>query len=95
LARLLVRFIGFEGILKSVFAQLRQFANADVPVTVSLFEALCRLAELTTRPERLGLLATHGNLIWDGLDDQGFTDDDLRDIRQRYKRLQILVSRFG
>jgi uncharacterized membrane protein len=93
-ARLLVRFIGFEGILKSVFAQLRQFANADVALTVSLFKALCRLAELTTRPERLGLLATHGNLIWDGLDDQGFTDYDLRDIRQRYKRLQILVSRF-
>ena len=94
-ARLLVRFTCFEGILKSVFAQLRQFANADVAVTVSLFEALCRLAELTTRPERLQLLATHGNLIWDGLDDQGFTDYDLRDIRQRYKRLQILVSRFG
>ena len=94
-ARLLVRFTGFEGILKAVFAQLRQFANADVAVTVSLFEALCRLAELTTQPERLGLLAMHGTLIWDGLDDQGFTDYDLRDIRQRYKRLQILVSRFG
>ena len=93
--RLLVRNTSFEGILKAVFAQLRQFANADVAVTVSLFEALCRLAQLTTRKKRLDVLGMHGDLIWNGLEDQGFTEYDLRDIRQRYKRLQILVQRFA
>ena len=93
-ARLLIRSTGFEGIVKAVFAQLRQFANTDVAVTVSLFESLCRLAELTTRPPRLRLLGMHGDLIWDGLADKGFTEYDQRDIRQRHKRLQILVNRF-
>ena len=94
-ARLLVRSTSFEGILKAVYAQLRQFANTDVAVTVSLFESLCRLAELTTREQRLALLGMHGDLIWEGVEDQGFTDYDLRDIRQRHKRLQILANRFN
>lgn len=93
-ARLLIRFTSFEGILKAVYAQLRQFASSDVAVTVSLFESLCRLAELTTRERRLALLGMHGALIWDGLEDQGFTEYDLRDIRQRHKRLQVLTNRF-
>lgn len=94
-ARLLVRSTSFEGILKSVYAPLRQFANTDVAVTASLFESLCRLAELTTRARRLALLGMHGNLIWEGLEDRGFTEYDLRDIRQRHKRLQILTNRFS
>ena len=94
-ARLLMRTTGFKGVLKAVYAPLRQFANTDVAVTVSLFESLCRLAELTTRERRLVMLGMHGDLIWDGLEDGGFTDYDLRDIRQRYKRLQILVKRFS
>ena len=93
-ARMLVRFTNFEGILKAVFAPLRQFASSDVSVTVSLFEALSRLAELTTRNERLTTLETHANLIWEGLDHRSFSEYDLRDIRQRYKRLQILACRF-
>jgi uncharacterized membrane protein len=92
-ARLLARSTGFEGILKAVYAPLRQFANADVAVSVCLFESLCRLAELTVREQRLAMLRLHGDLIWDGLEDQGFTDYDMRDIRQRYKRLQILTQR--
>lgn len=94
-ARLLLRCTGFEGILKAVYAPLRQFANADVAVSVSLFESLCRLAELTTRERRLAMLGMHGDLIWDGLEDRGFTEYDMRDIRQRYKRLQILTQRFS
>jgi uncharacterized membrane protein len=92
-ARLLIRCTDFDGITKAVYGQLRQFATADVAVIVSLFESLCRLAELTTRPRRLALLGMHGDLVWNGLQDQGFTEYDLRDIRQRYKRLQIFASR--
>lgn len=94
-ARLLIRSTSFEGVLKAVYAQLRQFANTDVAVSVSLFESLCRLAELTTREQRLALLGMHGDLIWEGLENRELTDYDLRDIRQRHTRLKILANRFS
>jgi uncharacterized membrane protein len=68
-ARLLIRFTSFAGILKAVYASLRQFASGDVAVSISLLDSLCRLAELTTRASRLQLLRIHGDLIWDGLED--------------------------
>jgi uncharacterized membrane protein len=92
--RLLVRFTSFEGLLKAIIAPIRQFAKTEVSVTIRLFEALCRLAELTTRPDRLRALGAHGRLIDDGVDEEGTEPDDLRDIRQRANQLRILVSRF-
>jgi uncharacterized membrane protein len=92
--RLLARMTGFEGLLKAVFVPLRQFAVRDVSVTISLYEVLCRLAELTTRHERLALLGMHGRLIGDDMDDESLGSYDRRDVRQRAKRLQILVHRF-
>ena len=94
-ARLLIRSTNFEGALKAVYAQLRQLANTDVAVTATLFESLGRLAELTARERRLALLRMHGNLIWDGLENQGFADYDRRDIRQRHRRLQIFKNRLN
>jgi uncharacterized membrane protein len=92
-SRLLVRFSRFEGLLKAVFVPLRQFAQIDVSVTVSLLEALCRLAQLTTRRDRLALLGMHGSLISEGVDEIRTDSYDLCDIRVRAKRLQILVQR--
>lgn len=91
--RLLVRSTNFDGLLKAVFAPLRQFAKTEVSVVVSLLEALCRLAELTTRRDRLRELARHGELIWEEIDQQALAKYDLGDIRQRHKRLQTLVHR--
>lgn len=92
-ARLLVRLTSFDGLLKAIFSPLRQFASQHVAVSISLLEALCRLAELTARPERLAALGVHGRLVNDGIDEQALEAEDLRDMRQRAKRLQILVSR--
>jgi uncharacterized membrane protein len=92
-ARLLLRFTGYEGIMKTVFAQLRQFAKSDVPVVVSLLDALCRLAQLTTRRERLQVLGLHGDLIREEIDDLALAAYDMHDIHQRHKRLQGLVQR--
>ncbi|MCG6899391.1 MAG: DUF2254 domain-containing protein [Gammaproteobacteria bacterium] len=91
--RLLLRFTSFDGIMKAVFAQLRQFAKSEVSVVVSLLDALCRLAQLTTRRERLQVLGFHGDLIREEIDDQALAAYDLLDIRQRHKRLRRLVQR--
>lgn len=91
--RLLVRSVGFDGLLKAIFTPLRQFAQTDVAVTISLFEALCRLAALTTRHERLASLALHGRLIAEAVESRPLADYDRRDITQRANRLQILAVR--
>ena len=91
--RLLLRHTNFDGIMKAVFAQLRQFAKSEVSVVVSLLDALCRLAQLTTRRDRLQLLGLHGDLIWEDIDGLALAAYDLRDISQRHKRLQRLVQR--
>ena len=92
-ARLLVRYTSFESVVKAVFAPLRQFAKSEVAVTVSLLEALCRLAELTARSDRLQVLARHGDLIWQETDQGNLAASDVRDIRLRHRNLSALVSR--
>jgi uncharacterized membrane protein len=91
--RLLLRCTGYDGIMKAVFAQLRQFARSEVSVVISLLDALCRLAQLTTRRRRLQVLGLHGDLILEEIDDLALAAYDLRDIHQRHKRLQVLVQR--
>ena len=91
--RLLLRHTNFDGIMKAVFAQLRQLAKPEVSVIVSLLDALCRLAQLTTRRKRLQILGLHGDLIWEDIDGLALAAYDLRDISQRHKRLQRLVQR--
>jgi uncharacterized membrane protein len=93
-SRVLAKSTCFEGLLKAVFVPLRQFARIEVSVTIRLLEALCRLAELTTRRDRLALLGKHGSLISESMDEVQTDNYDLCDIRQRAKRLQILVHRF-
>jgi len=89
--RLLAQVSDFAGIMKAIYAPLRQLSRADISVTVSLLESLCRLAELTKRPERLGILALHGDLIHEEVLRQGVSDFDLQDIRQRHRKLSILT----
>lgn len=91
--RLLLRFTSFDGIMKAVFAQLRQFAKSEVAVVVSLLDALCRLAQLTTRRDRLRLIGLHGDLIREDIDDLSLSAYDQRDINQRYQRLHRMVQR--
>jgi uncharacterized membrane protein len=94
-ARLLMRITNFDGIVKAVFAPLRQYAKSEVSVVVSLLEALCRLAQLTTGRERLQILGQHGDLIREAIDDRALAAYDMRDIRQRHNRLQGLAQRLN
>jgi uncharacterized membrane protein len=89
--RLLARVSTFRGIMKSIYTPLRQFANTDSAVVNCLLESLCRLAELTRRPDRLSNLATHAEVIWEQLQRQPLSDRDLHDLRQRYRKLRSLL----
>lgn len=81
--------------MKAIYAQLRQLARSEIAVCVSLFESLSRLAELTTRADRLAILALHGRLLWDDIATEDLSSYDLDDLRQRYQKLLALTSRLS
>ncbi len=89
--RVLARVPQFAGLVKAIYAPLRQLSSSDIAVTVKLLESLCSLAELTRRSDRLEVLALHGRLIVEGVARQPVLAFDTRDIEQRYYRLQHLT----
>ncbi len=90
---LLARFTDFPGILKAFYAPARQFARENVPVLIALLESLIRLAELTTRADRLRVLASHGRQIRAALDSENHLDVDLNGVRRRLGKLQSVTGR--
>ena len=94
-SRVLASNFDFAGILKAVYSPLRQFARADVAVSVRLMESLIALAELTRRVDRLELLGSQANMIWQGFEREEIHDSDLSDLGRRYRRMQALVARCG
>lgn len=92
-ARLLARITDFPGVLKAVYAPLRRYASGDVAATSGLLDSLCRLAQLTRRPDRLRVLALHGQLIRDAISPHTLCELDAREIRQRHRKLMALTRR--
>jgi uncharacterized membrane protein len=89
---LLVRFTDFSGILKAFYAPARQLAKDNIPVLISLMDSLVRLAELTSRTDRLQDLAIQGRHVFGAIKSGNHLDDDLRGFRQRYAKLKALTQ---
>ncbi|NND69593.1 MAG: DUF2254 domain-containing protein [Halioglobus sp.] len=92
--RLLLRLTDFPGIVKAIYAPLRQMAHSEISVLISVLDSLVRLAALTTRVERLATLQRHADLLWTEIDKDQKATHDLADIAQRYNRLKKLTGRF-
>ena len=91
--RLLARYTDFSGILKAFYAPSRQFASSNVPVLISLADSLFRLAELTTLADRLACIAEQGRLLSETTERGSHMDYDLKDFRQRYRKLVRVTAR--
>lgn len=91
--RLLARYTDFPGILKAFYAPSRQFARENAPVLISLIDSLIRLAELTTISERLVCIAQQGCLLSETVESGGHMDEDVKDFRQRYRKLIRITNR--
>jgi uncharacterized membrane protein len=91
--RVLARYTDFYGILKAFYAPARQFSRGNIPVLIALVESLHRLSQLTTRRSRLAAIATEGGLINEEIERGDPLQDDLRDFRQRYRKLLTLTGR--
>jgi uncharacterized membrane protein len=89
--RLLAKVNLLDGVLKSIYAPLRQAAREDLAVGIRLIESLCRLAQLTRRDARLRMLAWHGTLIWKEAQRASHAPEDLEDMGRRHTRLMRLT----
>jgi uncharacterized membrane protein len=90
--RLIARTLNYAGLLKAVYAPLRQMTVGDVQVTARLLESLQGLAQLTHRQDRLQPLRLHAALIAEAASRQGIPAFDLQDIQKRYRRLLALTA---
>ena len=93
--RVLARLTDFQGILKAFYAPAGQFSRDNIPVLVALLESLIRLAELTARPDRLAELARQGQVLREQAERGKHLELDLRDFRQRYRKLVRLSGRLA
>jgi uncharacterized membrane protein len=93
--RVLARLTDFQGILKAFYAPAGQFSRNNIPVLVALVESLTRLAELTARPDRLAQLARQGHVLHEQARRGDHLELDLRDFRQRYRKLVRLTGRLA
>jgi uncharacterized membrane protein len=85
--RLVVPWIGFDGMFDLAFEQIRHYAVSDAAVSLRLMRALCDIAStVSERNIRLALLDRGARLI------AGCTgrlqDDDLDRLRRRFERLE-------
>ena len=92
-SRVLARYTDFDGILKAFYAPARQFSRGNIPVLVALVDSLYRLAQLTTRQKRLAAIAREGGLLYQEVERGDHLPDDLRDFRQRYRKLITVTGR--
>ena len=92
-SRVLARYTDFDGILKAFYAPARQFSRGNIPVLIALVDSLYRLAQLTTRQPRLAAIAREGGLVYEEVERGDHLPDDLRDFRQRYRKLMTVTGR--
>ncbi|MDP5070355.1 MAG: DUF2254 domain-containing protein [Congregibacter sp.] len=90
--RLLIPRLDFEIFCDNVYSPPRRLTADNIPVAICLMDSKIRLAKLTQRPERLGVIQKHATLLMDCVERAGHCDYDLRMVRQRYQKVRRLTS---
>jgi len=88
--RVMIPWIGFEGLLKSAFEQIRLYAKADVAVSLRLLRALGDVAWTTSEPEFRRALCDEGNRIVEGCAEK-LGDQEMQPMRTRLAELEKLI----
>ncbi|MCX7445363.1 DUF2254 domain-containing protein [Corynebacterium sp. P7003] len=83
----------FEGLVDTMFHQLRQNATGCTAVYIRLLERLGDVAGIVTARKRLDHLRRHVDLVWDDARRTVTNAGDLEDIRLRYRRARKACAR--
>jgi uncharacterized membrane protein len=85
--RVIAPAIAFAALLDAGFNQIRQSASANVAVTIRLLEALTQIGHFTTEPTDRNAVLRQAQMIAGAARTAGMTEDDLRDVEERYGQL--------
>jgi uncharacterized membrane protein len=86
--RLVVPWIGFEGMLDLAFEQIRHYAESDAAVCLRLIRALCDIASTVDDPDIRQILRDRGRRLIVGCNGK-LQDDDFNRLRERFGALEI------
>jgi uncharacterized membrane protein len=84
--RVICELYTFEGITRSMFAQIRQATGHHVAVAIRLLEALAKVAPGATRAADRRNLLEHAALIRQQMLSNGPQPQDAQDVEQRYQQ---------
>jgi uncharacterized membrane protein len=88
--RVMIPWIGFQGLLKSAFEQIRLYSKADVAVSLRLLRALGDIAWTTQEPEFRRALRQEGKRIVEGCAEK-LDGEELKPMRTRLAELEKLI----
>ncbi len=88
--RLVVPWVGLDGLLDLAFEQIRHYAVADAGVSLRLMRAFGDIASTTNDPEVRELLVRRGRQLISGCEGK-LQQADIERLRQRYSHFQSQV----
>jgi len=91
IARVSVPQIGFDGLLKSAFEQIRLYSKSDVAVSLRMLRALGDIAWTSPEPAFRRALYDEGKRIVEGCAEK-LGEEELRPMRVRLSALEKLVT---
>jgi uncharacterized membrane protein len=92
--RVVVPWIGFEGLLDTAFEQIRHYSKSDIAVSLRLIRAFDDIAGIGLPTQELQSLVHRAQRVVDGCEEK-LPELDLLKLRKRLARLEMRVSARG
>jgi uncharacterized membrane protein len=92
--RVVVPWIGFDGLLDTVFEQIRHYSKSDIAVSLRLVRAFDDIAGTGLPQQEQQTLAGRAQRVVKGCEDQ-LPESDLVKLRRRLARLEMQMSARG
>ncbi len=89
--RVMIPWIGFEGLLRSAFEQIRLYSTSDVAVSLRLLRALSDIAWTNQEPAFRGALYEVGRQVVEGCAEK-LGEEEMKPMRERLFALEKLAS---
>ena len=92
--RVVVPWIGFDGLLDTAFEQIRHYSKSDIAVSLRLIRAFDDIAGTGLPQQEQQALAGRAQRVVKGCEDQ-LPESDLVKLRRRFARLEMQMSARG
>ncbi len=91
-ARVLVEFPDYKGLVDASFNQIRQAADGHIDVTIRLLEIICLVISQTRTSQQADALQHQANLIYSACTDSNIQSPDKKAIEERYLKINDAIE---